>query len=181
MLNFSNALNTFIVHDRIFWIYFIVTLFFIIIGVGCILSSNNEYMIVIAILWLLSNVALMILVYHASINWAPIDPESNMQICVADVNSGCFDANNRVWLLVNILFIFLLIIATLWAGELNNQDSGPLRTMSGILILLGGLVLCTLANGKSFTQNVYITPFWVAIVYLMIWFGLTLYVVLTTT
>lgn len=193
-INLSSRLgpgSTLLIHDRFFWIYFMITLFFIIIGVGAILTSDDPYVIVISILWLLSNVALMILVYHASINWSPLNSDQQMQICFVDSDSGCFDANNRVWLFINVLFIVLLIISTLWAGELQNQDSGPLRTMSGILILLGGLVLCGLASGtlndgetlfgRTFTDHVYILPFWIAVAYLLIWFGLTLYVVLTST
>jgi hypothetical protein len=169
-----------IINDRIFWIYFIVTLFFIILGMGAILTSNDPYMIIISILWLLSNVALMILVYHASVRWGPSDPNDiTTQICVVDANSRCFDPDNRVWLFVNILFIALLIVSLLWAGELGNKDAGPLRTMSGILILLGGLLFCGLASGREFMYNIYITPFWVSVGYLLIWFGLTLYVVIT--
>lgn len=176
-----------IIHDRVFWIYFIVTFFFIIIGVGSILTSDDPNLIVISILWLLSNVALMIIVYHASIKWGPIDPEDNSQICVVDSNSGCFDAGNRVWLFINVLFIVLLIISILWAGELRNQDGGPLRTMSGIVILLGGLILAALASSRldteyfnTFSTNIYNMPFWIAVAYLIIWFGLTLYVVIST-
>lgn len=180
-----------IVNDRVFWIYFIVTLFFIIIGVGAILGSDDPHMIVIAVFWLLSSVALMIVVYHTSINWGPVNPESDTQICVIDANSGCFDAINRVWLFINVLFIVLLILATLWAGELGNQDGSPLRSMSGVLILLGGLILCGLAGGRlnaednhvifdhKFVHDIHIIPFWVAVGYLIIWFGLTLYVVIT--
>lgn len=175
-----------IIHDRVFWIYFIVTFFFIIIGVGSILTSSDPYMITISILWLLSNVALMIIVYHASIKWGPTNPDDNSQICFVDNNSGCFDAGNRVWLFINVLFIVLLIISTLWAGELRNQDGGPLRTMSGILILLGGLALVGLSSKRldteysmfnTFNTNIYNIPFWVTVAYLIIWFGLTLYVV----
>lgn len=166
-----------IIHDRLFWIYFIVTLFFIIIGVGSIIRSNDPYMLWISILWLLSSVALMILAYHASVQWGPQDFET--QICVIDSDSGCFDANNRVWLFINILFVVLLIISVLWAAELGNTDAGPLKTMSGVLILLGGLLLCSLVTNHNFTYNVYITPFWVAVVYLLIWLGLTMYVVLS--
>lgn len=161
-----------VIHDRVFWIYFIVTFFFIIIGVGSILSSTDPNLILISILWLLSNVALMILTYHASIKWGPVDPNNNSQICFVDNNSGCFDTGNRVWLFINLLFITLLIISTIWAGELRNQDGGPLKTTSGILILLGGLLLCRLNN------HIYSIPFWVAIAYLIIWFGLTLYVII---
>lgn len=173
-IEYVNKMYT-IIHDRIFWIYFIVTLFFTIIGVGSILGSNDPHIIIISILWLLSNVALLILIYHASINWGPVDPNNkNLQICFVDNNSKCFDANNRVWLFVNILFIVLIIISTLWAGELRNTNGGPLRGMSGVFILLGGLILCRLASGP----HIYIIPFWVAIGYLLIWFGLTLYVVI---
>lgn len=177
----------FIIHDRVFWIYFIVTFFFIIIGVGSILTSDDPNFIIVSILWLLSTVALMIIVYHASIKWGPIDPEDNSQICVVDSNSGCFDAGNRVWLFINVLFIVLLIISILWAGELRNQDGGPLRTMSGIVILLGGLILAALASSRldteyfnTFSTNIYNMPFWIAVAYLIIWFGLTLYVVIST-
>lgn len=177
----------FIIHDRVFWIYFIVTFFFIIIGVGSILASNDPNVIIISILWLLSNVSLMIIVYHASIKWGPIDPENNSQICFVDSNAGCFDTGNRIWLFINVLFIALLILSILWAGELRNQDGGPLRTMSGILILLGGLILSALASGRLnteyfdiFSANIYNIPFWIAVSYLIIWFGLTLYVVISS-
>lgn len=187
-----------IIHDRIFWIYFIVTFFFIIIGVGAIITSNDPYLVIISILWLLSNVTLMILVYHASVRWGPVDTDE-IQICVVDSNSGCFDPDNRVWLFVNVLFIVLLIISVLWAAELGNPDGGPLRTLSGVLILLGGLMLCAFATGRLNSQdcshilgnvdpqksvtsygNVYTTPFWIAVGYLVIWLGLTLYVVLSS-
>jgi hypothetical protein len=183
-----------VIHDRIFWIYFIVTLFFIIIGVGAIVTSNDPYLIIISILWLISNVTLMILVYHASVRWAPVDTD-DVQICVVDSNSGCFDPDNRVWLFVNIIFILLLIISVSWAVELGNPDGGPLKTLSGVLILLGGIVLCAFATGKlnyrecrpllgnldpkkTGLSTIYTIPFWVAIGYLVIWLGLTLYVVL---
>ena len=146
---------------------------------GAILSSNDPYMIIISILWLLSNVALMIIVYHASVRWGPVD-RNDVQLCVVDSDSGCFNENNRVWLFINVLFIVLLIIATLWAGELGNADAGPLRTVSGILILLGGLLLCALAGGNLFMYNIYIVPFWMSVGYLLIWFGLTVYAIITT-
>lgn len=171
-----------IINDRAFWIYLIITLFFVIIGSTAILSSDDPHLIIVVIFWILANVALLILVYHASINWGPGDPCLNKQICVIDSNSGCFNANNRVWLFVNIIFVILLVLSILWAGELHNQNTSPLRTMSGVLILLGALVLCGLAStdftDTSFMYQVYNKAFWVAVAYIMIWFGLTLYVVL---
>ena len=175
----SDYQNT--IHDRIFWIYFIVTLFFVIIGLGSIITSNpvidNLYiMLIIALLWLLGNVSLMIIVYHASITWSPTDDNDSL-ICVVDSNSQCFESNNRIWLFINILFISLLIISSLWAGELYNNDAGPLRTMSGILILLGGLILSVIVIDSRI--NSYMNPFWISVIYLIIWFSLTLYVVIT--
>jgi len=174
------------IHDRIFWIYFIVTLFFVIIGLGSIISSNpviltpevnNLYiMLIIALLWLLANVSLMIIVYHASVTWSPTDHNDSL-ICVVDSSSCCFESNNRIWLFINILFITLLIISTLWAGELYNNDAGPLRTISGILILLGGLILSVIVIDSRI--NSYMNPFWISVIYLIIWFSLTLYVVIT--
>lgn len=166
-----------IIDDRIFWIYFIVTIFFIIIGVGLIVMSNDPYVISITMLWLVSNLMLMILVYYTSLRWSPNDIEE--QICVIDANSQCFDINNRTWLYVNILFIILLIISTLWAGELGNTDGSPIRTMSGVLVLLGGIILCKLSiNDLHKREFICSFPFWVAIGYLIIWLSLTLYVVI---
>jgi len=170
-----------IIHDRIFWIYFIVTFFFIIIGVGSIIRSSDPYMLLISVLWILSNVALLILTYHAVIQWAPTTCNNDdIPICVIDYGSGCFEPNNRVWLFINLLFVILLVISTLWAAELGNSDSGPFRSLSGIMILFGGLLLCKLIGDRNFKYEVYITPFWVSVAYLIIWFGLTLYVILTS-
>lgn len=165
------------VHDRTFWIYFIVTLFFTVIGTSLILSSNDPYMIIILIGWILANVALMIITYHASLAWAPIDHNDSV-ICVIDSNAHCFDVDNRLWLFINMLFILLLIISTLWAAELSNGDAGPLRSMSGVLMLLGGLVMYHL-SGLSLSGPDS-TPFWMAVGYLLIWFALTLYMTLTS-
>lgn len=173
------AFGSDVINDRAFWIYFIITLFFIIIGAGAILTSDDPHVIIIIIFWILANVALFVLIYHASINWGPTGYDK--QICVIDSDSGCFNPSNRVWLFVNILFVVLLILSILWAGELNNQNTSPLRTMSGVLILLGALVLCGLASTDDRTTlmyQVYSKSFWVAVAYIMIWFGLTLYVVL---
>lgn len=167
-----------IIHDRIFWIYFIITLFFIILGMGYILMSNDPYMIIIAIAWLLSNIALVIVVYHASVNWGPVNATNNSQICVIDPDSGCFEPNNRIWLFINIIFVILLIFSVLWAGELRNEEGSPLKDISGILILLGGLILSGLVSGYRYWYNLYIVPFWISIAYLLIWLGLTLYVII---
>ena len=156
-------------YDRIFWIYFIITFFFVIIGMVSIFTSNDRYNIFISIVWLLSNVILMIITYHASMKWMSYA-----------VDYECLNTDNRVWICVNLLFIVLLIISTLWAGELYNNDAALLRPISGILVLLGGLALCGLCSGRKFLYNEYVLSFWLAVAYIVIWFGLTLYVVITS-
>lgn len=138
-------------HDRTFWIYFIITLFFIIIGLASIISANVNP--AIAIFWLIANVALMILIYHASTQF-----------------SGDFTV---YYIFVNMLFLVLLIISIVWTGELKS-DTPLVRSGAGILSLLGGLIICKLATMAEYTS--YIQPIWIAIAYLLIWFGLTWYV-----
>ncbi len=164
-------------YDRGFWIYFIITLFFIIIGVTLI-APNFEMSMIIATLWILGNLALMMMIYHASNLWGP-----NQKICVIDDNLGCFKSGNKGWLIINILFIVLLIIGTIWTGEYHNMNTNgqtELQTMTGILMLLGGLLLCGLSNYKvqkseipdSFESMI---PLAFGVFYLIIWFVLTLY------
>lgn len=145
-----------IITDRIFWIYFIVTLFFIIIGSGLIIASNDINLIAITLLWIISNLALLIIIYYA--------------------HEYYYDANAS-WLFVNVLFITLLIISTIWAGELGNSNAGPLRTMSGLLVVLGGLILYAISN--NYYDN-YIISYWISIAYILIWLGFTLYICISS-
>lgn len=164
-----------LLYDRIFWIYFIIALFFIILGIGFIISATDSYMLIIAILWLLSVILLLIIVYHGSIYWSP-GPVNN-PTCVADGTTCYFEPSNRVWLSINILFVLLLVFSVLWAAELINVDGGVLRMLSGVLMLLGGLILCALSTNYSYLNAT--IPFWASVGYLFIWFGLTMYVILT--
>lgn len=164
------------IFDRTFWIYFIITLFFIIIGITLILGSAQDYQLVIAFFWMLATIALMIIVYYASLTWGPSCNDDTL-VCVIDQNSGCFEAKNRVWLFVNILFIILLILSVMWAGEFSNLDSGPFRSLSGVLILLGGLILVFLTSSHPKSR---IIIFWISTFYLLIWFALTFYVTVTS-
>jgi hypothetical protein len=143
-----------ILTDRVFWIYFIITLFFIIIGLGLIIASSNPSVIAISVFWLISSLFLMILTYYAHLT---------------------YQSQWTMWIFVNILFIILIILATSWAGELGNSEAGPWRSISGILIILGGIILYILNNDiRNTTINA--VSYWTAIGYLLIWFGLTLYV-----
>lgn len=141
-----------IITDRIFWIYFIVTIFFIIIGSGLIIASNDQNLITITLLWIVSNLILLIIIYHAH---------------------EYYYEHNTSWAFVNILFIALLIISTIWAGELGNNNASPLKIISGILILLGGLILYSLSNN---CYDIYTIPYWISIGYIIVWLGFTLYI-----
>lgn len=169
-----------IIHDRVFWIYFIITLFFIILGIRFILLSSDPFMYLLSFFWLLSNFLLILIIYSSSSIWAPINPHNDTQICVIDHNSNCFEPNNRIWLFINILFIIILIFSTLWASELGNDDGSHLKTMSGVLILIGSILLSNLLSfrNSSSTHFLTYTPFWISVIYILLWLGLTLYVVL---
>lgn len=54
--------------DRTFWIYFIITLVFIIIGASLILSSYIDNMLIILVIWIFSILFLMMTVYHLEIH-----------------------------------------------------------------------------------------------------------------
>lgn len=164
--------------DRVFWIYFIITLFFVIIGISSILSSANAYLVFISLVWLITNVCLMVLVYITSINWWK---NENSQVCppvtsITDPSSGCFKENNRIWLYINILFFLLLLASTIWASEINNTSDSLVKPICGILILLGGLLLANLTN---FYVDTIIQPFWLAVTYLLLWTGLNIFIALT--
>lgn len=155
-----------ILADRVFWIYFIITLFFIIVGSSLIVTSNIPHMFTILIIWTISIFALMIIVYKASIKWGP----SANNVCFVDYDAKCFEPSNRVWSFINIIFIILLILSVLWAGELSNLDTSTIKSMSGVLILLGGITLAALIDQGTFI---------ITLLYLVIWFCLTFYVILT--
>lgn len=157
-----------IFYDRVFWIYFIITLFFIIVGITLLSPGFNQESF-ITILWIMSNLSLMLMVYHASLTWQP-----HTTICIIDNNSGCFQSGNRVWLFINILFITLLIISAMWAGEFNNTTETYLKTTTGIMMLLGGLILFSLSNyNNDNIDSIIILCF--TIFYLISWLFLTIY------
>lgn len=150
----------------------IITIFFIIIGVHFIVISNNPHMIIISILWLLSAILLMILVYHSSLIWGPDDPDCIYpNICFTDQNSGFFDSKYRMWLLTNLLFILILSFSVLWTSEISNQDSQILKTFSGLFIILGGIVIHSLCAGYNF----HLGTFWVGLCFFLIWLIFTFY------
>jgi hypothetical protein len=98
---------------RVFWVYFIITLFFIIIGLGSLLTGSVP--VWITFLWLLTAIFLMITIFNAYIN-----------------------LEQTTWL--NILFVVMLIISYIWTYEVKNQENN-LDSVAGISLLLGGLIL----------------------------------------
>lgn len=145
------------INDRVFWIYFMVTALFMIIGASFLYTN-----IAITITWIVSLLILLLVIYHLSSNLAP-----NEELCILDNNVDCFALTNRSWFYINLIYVILLILSLTWAIEFNNADAGYLRSSSGILILLVSLILI------SFAQD------WIQILnisYFLIWFILTLIV-----
>ena len=153
-----------VINNRIFWIYLIITIFFIIIGIRFLIISNDNNVIIVTILWLMATILLMIMIIHTS---------TDEDISIID--NKCFDIDKRSWLFTNFLFIFLLIISSFWAGEFSNNDEDSIKTMAGILLLLGGLLMCLFIVNK-FNNFIYHGIFWISISYILIWLVLTLYV-----
>ena len=140
-----------VINDRIFWIYVIITLFFIIIGVGLIISSNDANLISINILWLISMLALMISAYYI--------------YC---------DNENYFKIFVIIIFISLLVISVLWTGELWNKNDNQLLLIFSILIIIGGFILFVL---KPQSDDINTISYWSSLIYVTIWLCLILYII----
>ena len=140
-----------VIDDRIFWIYVIITLFFIILGVGLIISSNDPNLISINILWLISMLALMINAYYIY-----------------------NDNDNYFKIFIIIIFISLLIISVLWTGELWNKNDNQLLIIFSVLILLGGLILFALRIEGNDINTI---SYWTSLIFVTIWLCLILYII----
>jgi hypothetical protein len=172
-----------ILDNRNFWIYFIFTFIFVIIGVTYILMSDDNHKIIIAFIWMISNVILLCLIYHSSYILSPIErlspcstgrditllPDVYKNCCVIDTNSKCLEPKNRILFIINLLYIFLLILSTFWAFEVKN-NSNTFLTCSGVILILGGLLLSSY-SGDDIVNN----PSVFSIGYLLIWICLSVY------
>ncbi len=56
-------------NSRIFWLYFIITAFFVIIGLKTLITSVDVNMVYIMILWIFNQIILTIVIYNASFNF----------------------------------------------------------------------------------------------------------------
>lgn len=167
--------------DRTFWVYFIITLFFIIIGIYYISMVGGTLVVIVGLLWIIGNLSLLILIYYASVRWDWNDNACNDQKCnsIETFLGNEMGASKCVLFLIHGLFFSMLVISNLWAIELQNSsntnNTSTLQSIYGILLILGGLLLTKLSLHKSFDINTPISPFWVSIIYLVIWTGLTIY------
>jgi len=183
MVNKNNILlgsQETIFNDRIFWIYLIVTLFFIIIGISYILSysTDNNYLL-ISFFWLFSNICLLISIYHMSILWNPSNDCDDL-ICLFDDNYFCFQPNNRTWLFINIIYIILLFLSIMWTLEITQIQPYNFNIyVIGIVILLLSILLSTYCIQKYNINSLpyykfNIIPFTFIIIYILIWLAFTL-------
>lgn len=165
----------YLIQDRIFWIYFIIALFFIIIGLTCLSYYKSPYVLILSALWLLSSIFFLVIIYHTSILWNPTD-DNNLLICFVDADVGCLKSSNKFWLLINFFFIFILIFSVLWTSELYNPNPSFLKPFSGIIILISSLLLFSFSLPHLNKNSLF---YWSFLFYLVIWFWLTLYSVLS--
>ena len=178
-----------IIDNRTFWIYFIITFIFIVIGTTFILISDNYYKFIIMFVWMISNVLLLCLIYHSSYLLSPliklkpcstsenyVSLERYKDCCVIDSDSKCLEPKNRIWLYINILYIIILILSTVWTTEINNLNAKGFLTCSGVIIVLGGLLL-SLHSGNDIIHN----PSIFSIGHLAIWICLSIYVAIKSS
>lgn len=162
-----------IIDDRAFWIYFIIILFFDIIASWLILTSNIYHYAIITFLIIFSSILLLITTYHISLLLSP-----NKNVCFLDRNSECLTRTNRIWFIVNLLFIVLTFLSVIWSAYFTETDDEIFfKSMMGIIILLISLIFC------MYTYRIapsYSLPFWSIIIYTLIWFCIALYYVLLT-
>ena len=112
-------------YTRAFWIYFIITLLFVIIGLESLISASIPIWTIT--FWVLSQVFLMIA-----------------------ISESYKTSQNAVW--INSLFIIMLIVSYIWTYEVDSKENN-LDSITGIALLLGGLILCT-------RVKIYTIPFW---------------------
>src|SRR3990167_7686308 len=102
-------------YTRAFWIYFIITLLFVIIGLESLISASIPIWTIT--FWVLSQVFLMIA-----------------------ISESYKTSQNAVW--INSLFIIMLIVSYIWTYEVDSKENN-LDSITGIALLLVGLILCT--------------------------------------
>lgn len=148
-----------IIYDRIFWIYFMVTIFFLIIGLNFIISNatiTNKQQIIISMFWAISIINIFIVVYYLTYFIA-----GNTNDCINTNNISCLSAQNRSLCIINIVFIIILFLATIWTSDFKQP-------LLGVSILIAGLIICAYSYP-------YPIVFWLALTFLLLWLTITVY------
>ena len=141
---------TVIIYDRIFWIYFIVMVFFLIIGLNFIITNTsltNSKAIIIGMFWAISIINIFIVIYFLT--------------HYITYQATCLESNNRSLLIINIIFILILILATIWTTDFKQP-------LLGVGVLIGSLIICAYSYPFPFV-------FWLALTFLLLWLSITFY------
>lgn len=96
---------------RVFWIYFIVTLFFLIIGLGSLFATSAPLWLILT--WTLATLLLMVATYFTYLEF------------------------NQIWWLT-VLFVFMLVVSHMWTFEVTDRQTD---TLASLTLVLAGLVL----------------------------------------
>lgn len=119
---------------RRFWIYFIVSLFFIIMGLTLYTGDASEDVsvsITVVTLWIIAGLLLFISVFRLSERTGFYSNDEERLITKPKV----------LWFIVNLMYVIYLALSTVWLTELNSNSSSWIRTIFGVIIILVGLVL----------------------------------------
>ena|SRR5438105_4319269 len=119
---------------RRFWIYFIISLFFIIVGLTVSTNdSSTDVSISIAIvtLWIVSGLLLFVVAFRLSESSGFYSPDKEKRLT---------SKPNVLWFIINAMYVIYLVLSIVWISELSN-GSLLIRTVFGVMIILVGLVL----------------------------------------
>jgi hypothetical protein len=142
---------TVIIYDRVFWIYFIVMSFFLIIGLNFIITNTlltNSKAIIIGMFWAISIINIFIVIYY-------------LTHFITSQLMPCPEKNNRSLLIINIVFIVILILATVWTTDFKQP-------LLGVGVLIGSLIICAYSYPFPFV-------FWLSLTFLLLWLSITFY------
>lgn len=145
--------------SRIFSIYLIISLFFVIVGLNFFFGTEFW----VPILWTLSNIFLLIIIYNFIINLNQSDSDNNI-LCLVDTNNNCFKSNKnfRSWVIINALYLIILVFTTMWAVEKSQNSELTIPYSIVILILFFILYIFGYPHSSPII-------FWVFISNIVVW------------
>lgn len=151
-------------NDRSFWIYFIVTTFFIILGVQPLFQNLDIYSV---IFWVVANYLLMAMVYLVSVRLSPRD-NNDCAMCLIDCEVDFHSTRNRAWFWINIFYIILLVLSVIWAWSIYDS-----RLFIGAIILIVISIMISICCQCRYEQLC--SSFYLSILYLLVWILLLFY------